>query len=497
MVLTTTLNFLVPSLHPNTLIDLSFPQPKLGAVPSAPEPIVQHLPIKYGEYQPLGSVKRMTKADENQVVVADDKFQVSTLELSSINDDEASPPVVRAQHTVKARSKDVWAGLATVQSGAISALTSGLLTHHPLVHNNSSEPEPVLPSSSTHQSRSVSSPLQCLASSSLAPTSFALGGKEVDVSVWDVERTFGGVNDEVAKTWGDSGKRKKNVLEAGQIWQAKNVPQNNLSLRQPIHHLCLTYLNESPHLIVSGTKAGTVRRFDTRQRKPLSDWKVAREGGVGAVAPGVEHELFFSDRSNLLGSLDLRTGKVLYTYSAATSTASHLLAIPPQEASVDIPKAGSRRVGLASISSDSTFRLHTTTTPPPVTESTSSQNGNAPGNGKSNWGDEGKKGEVLRMVGGASVGNSIWRGYAQREIVVVAPPHTTKGEGHQGEDEDEGDGEGELGDEEVWEVMDEVADEGKDEESDDFADSDSESDVGEEDRVIVKSKPKKKAKRAI
>ncbi|WVF72100.1 hypothetical protein IAT40_006912 [Kwoniella sp. CBS 6097] len=504
MVLTTTLNFLAPSLHPNTLIDLSFPQPKLGAVPSAPEPIVQHLPIKYGEYQPLGSVKRMAQTGENQIVVADDKFQVSNLELSSVNDEEASPPVVRGQHAVKARSKDVWAGLVHVQSGAVSALTSGLLTHHPHVTESSDS------KASSSQSRSVPSPLQCLASSSLAPTSFALGGKEVDISLWDVERTFGAsANEEVAKT-SDSGKRKKNVLEAGQIWQAKNVPQNNLSLRQPIHHLCLTYLNESPHSIVSGTKAGTVRRFDTRQRKPLSDWKVAREGGVGAVAPGAEHELFFSDRSNLLGSLDLRTGKVLYTYSAATSTASHLLAIPPHsseaEATVGVA-AGSRRVGLASISSDSTFRLHTTTTPPSLSASASAGSGaqtsNGNGNGKSNWGDEGKKGEVLRIVGGASVGNPLWRGYAQREITVVIPPSTTnikarRAEGEDGEDDDDEDGE-ELGDEEVWEVMDEVADEGKDEESDDFADSDSgsESYVEEKDRVIVKSKPKKKVKRAL
>ncbi|WVR05292.1 hypothetical protein IAU60_002305 [Kwoniella sp. DSM 27419] len=466
MVKTRTLNFLAPSLHPNTLVDLAFPEPKLGLVPTADEPIVQHLPIKYGEHQPLGSGKRMARTADNEVVIADDKFQVSRLSLSSVDTDEPPPPVVVAQHTVKARSKDVWAGLVPVQGGVVSALTSGLLTYHS-------------PSSTEASgSRTVPSPLLCLASSTAAPTSFAMGGKEVDVSVWDVERTFASsANDKVEKNW-ESGKRKKNVLENGQTWQAKNVPQNNLSLRQPIHHLSLTYLPDSPNLLVSGTKAGTVRRFDTRQRKPLSDWKVAKEGGIGCVVPGVEHELFFSDRSNLLGSLDLRTGKILYTYSSLTATPFHLLSIPPPS-SLDTPEPATRRAGLASVSSDATFRLHTSTTPPE--EGT-----------KGNWGAQGKKGEVLRMVGGVGVSECIWRGYSEREIVVAKPEKEVK----PGQDDEEGDeAEEELGDEEVWEKMDEVADEGKAEDSDDYSDSDS--DEGEQDRVIVKAKPKKKTKRAL
>jgi len=36
-----------------------------------------------------------------------------------------------------------------------------------------------------------------------------------------------------------------------------------------------------------------MRRFDTRQQKPVSDWKVAREGGVGCVAPGAEQSVRF------------------------------------------------------------------------------------------------------------------------------------------------------------------------------------------------------------
>ncbi|WVW82947.1 hypothetical protein I302_104962 [Kwoniella bestiolae CBS 10118] len=472
MVQSQTLNFLVPSLHPNTLIDLSFPSPSLGLVPSAPEPIVQHLPIKYGEHHPLGRAKRMVKTGDERVIIADDKFQISTLELSPLDQEEASPPVVVAQESVKGRKKDIWAGMTGVQGGVVSALTSGLLTYHPTSKSGIEAEETPKASSS----RSVPSPLQCLTSTSASPHSFVTAGKEVDVSIWDIERTFGSSSggmeeDGPARTW-EGGKRKKNVYEVGQIWQAKNVPQNNLSLRQPINHLCLTYLNDSPHLLVSGTKAGTIRRFDLRQRKPLSDWKVAREGGIGCVASGVEQELFFSDQSNLLSSLDLRTGKPLYTYSQMTCTAHQLIPIPSFSAEVE---SGSRQVGLGSISSDATFRLHTTTTPPSEGQ-------------RGNFGGEGKKGEILSMVGGVGVGEGVFRGYSQRDI---SPPKVER-EGGVGEGDGE-EGEEEEDDEKVWEEMSEVVDQGREMSEDEY--SDSESDVGEEDRVVIRNKPKKRVRK--
>ncbi|KAK8869687.1 hypothetical protein IAR55_000255 [Kwoniella newhampshirensis] len=438
MVREKTLNFLAPSLHPNTLLDLSFSEPKIG--PSAPpsEVIVNHLPIKYGDHRPVGGVRRMIRTGENQVVVADDKFQVSTLNLTPLGSETAAPPLVISQESVKGRSKDTWAGLVPLENGTVSALTSGLLTYHPFT--SKSEPS----SSSSSRSRTVLSPLACLASTPLDPTSFALGGKEVDVSLYDVERTFGsggaGGDTEMKE---ENGKRKKSGLEPGQIWQAKNVPNNSLALRQPIYHLSLAYLPSSSNLLVSGTKMGTVRRFDTRQRKPLSDWKVAKEGGVGCVAPGVEHELFFSDRSNLLGSLDMRTGKVLYSYSALTSTPQHLLPLPTFDTTVT-PTPGTRRIGLATICSDATFRIHTTSTPPELQGV------------KGNWGEgNAKKGEVVGMIGGAGVGEGIFRGWGEREVVVEKKE---RGEGEGDENEDDNEDE-----EEVWDGMEEFEDAGEEE----------------------------------
>lgn len=71
--------------------------------------------------------------------------------------------------------------------------------------------------------RSVPSPLLALSSHGKNAIEFALAGKEVDVSVWDVERTFGATGGSPNGSSGAGGKRKKTELEVGEIWRAKNV----------------------------------------------------------------------------------------------------------------------------------------------------------------------------------------------------------------------------------------------------------------------------------
>ena len=74
------------------------------------------------------------------------------------------------------------------------------------------------------------------------------------------------------------------------------LPNDSLSLRQPIHITSLTYLKNttatSCHL-ATGTERGDVRRYDTRSAKrPVADWKgVAEIGGVKAIQTG-SHEQY-------------------------------------------------------------------------------------------------------------------------------------------------------------------------------------------------------------
>lgn len=142
-------------------------------------------------------------------------------------------PTVVAQEEIPHRSGDVWTGLISVAGGSISALTSGLVTYHRL--------------SGESTSRRLASPLLAIASPGPDSTTFALGGKEVDVSEWDVEATFSpGAAEVEPKSAATAGKRKKNELEQGEVWRAKNVSRmHSLPVLAEIHGRCRTTRSRS------------------------------------------------------------------------------------------------------------------------------------------------------------------------------------------------------------------------------------------------------------
>jgi hypothetical protein len=65
------------------------------------------------------------------------------------------------------------------------------------------------------------------------------------------------------------------------------VANDSLSLRQPVHNTCLTFLS-TPQQLLAGTQRGDVRRYDTRTaRKPVAEWKqIAKGNGIGGVEKG-------------------------------------------------------------------------------------------------------------------------------------------------------------------------------------------------------------------
>lgn len=71
-----TLDFLLPSLHPSTLLDVSCP---LTAPGTTGEAVVRHLSIKHGEHQPVGIVKRMLSLGDDKVGL------LKTSELDSLH----------------------------------------------------------------------------------------------------------------------------------------------------------------------------------------------------------------------------------------------------------------------------------------------------------------------------------------------------------------------------------------------------------------------------
>jgi len=144
---------------------------------------------------------------------------------------------------------------------------------------------------------------------------FACGGDEVELSVWNTEQVFSLPQEQPAKT--ETNKRKRdNALFPGELWRGKNVriilftyptlliavlqnfqvPNDNLGLRQPVHITSLTYLSPSSshYHLLTGTELGDVRRYDTRARRPVADWKgIGKIGGVKKVEKGFAEQWVF------------------------------------------------------------------------------------------------------------------------------------------------------------------------------------------------------------
>ncbi|KAJ3761072.1 WD40-repeat-containing domain protein [Lentinula raphanica] len=166
---------------------------------------------------------------------------------------------------------------------------------------------------------------------------FAYGGDEVELSVWNTERAF---QNQVEDLTSSSKNRKRNdTLFPGEIWRAKNVSNDNLGLRQPVRITSLCYLSsssQSSNHLVTGTQLGSVRRYDTRTaRKPVSDWRTAKVGGVEALEQGFnQHEIFVSDSGSNLSALDLRNGRVLYSYKGLAGAVSSIAPSPTLMVSV-------------------------------------------------------------------------------------------------------------------------------------------------------------------
>ncbi|TRM55849.1 hypothetical protein BD626DRAFT_415277 [Schizophyllum amplum] len=163
---------------------------------------------------------------------------------------------------------------------------------------------------------------------------FAYGGEEVELSVWNLEQAFASRPPESATPSAAKKRKRNDVLLPGELWRAKNVANDKLGLRQPVHNTSLTFISStttSVHDIAVGTQLGHVRRYDTRSaRRPVADWeKVAKIGGVKEVQKGLsEHELFVSDQGCNLLSLDLRNGRVAYSYKGIAGAVCSIATAP-------------------------------------------------------------------------------------------------------------------------------------------------------------------------
>ncbi|KAI0093605.1 hypothetical protein BDY19DRAFT_1044938 [Irpex rosettiformis] len=200
---------------------------------------------------------------------------------------------------------------------------------------------------------------------------FAYAGDEVELSIWDTERAFS--SDSVqsideGKAVGPASRKRKRTeqLLSGEVWRAKNLPNDSLNLRQPVRNTAFTYLQTSSapshQNILVGTQFGDVRRYDTRTaRRPVSNWTgIGKTGGIGVIENGLnKNQVFVSDRGSNLYALDLRNGKISFGYKDQGLIPAVELGFSGAVTSIAVSPSF-----LASNAEDRYTRLHSTFPPP-------------------------------------------------------------------------------------------------------------------------------------
>ncbi|KAG2349404.1 hypothetical protein BDR05DRAFT_1055101 [Suillus weaverae] len=289
-----------------------------------------------------GTITGRTKGIQKLALNAAEKTLLSAahangaVSIFSLNEDDQLELLQEWKET-RIKSDQSFIGLAASGSSVFSCTTNGALLMSILKDDNSGV---------NHKLAALPSRL-CDWRLSHDRQTFAYGGDEVEVSLWDTERAFSPPSESSAKgALANSKKRKQSdTLFPGEVWRAKNIPNDFLGLRQPVHNTCLTYLSPSTsanqqHLL-AGTRLGDMRRYDTRAgRRPVAVFKgIAKVGGIKTVEKGSsEHEAFISDHGSNLYAVDLRNGSIAYGYKGLSGTATSLAASPTHLASASIDR---------------------------------------------------------------------------------------------------------------------------------------------------------------
>ncbi|KAL5490491.1 hypothetical protein ACEPAI_5324 [Sanghuangporus weigelae] len=319
-----------------------------------------HVQINSGELDhekaKESGVQKLALLNESDPAVLAAAKSNGALSVLSVNSDDRKLEILKEWKETRYKADHKFVGLDLSSKGLFWCTSNGALGHS-VLEPNAEEASPSF--------RKATLPMP-LCSWSLSPdaSSFAYGGNEVDLSVSDTERTFQETL-EAQEIPSEKSNTTKKIKRGGdlfpaEIWRAKNLPNDALSLRQQIHITSLSYLSSNAagvggvHL-VSGTEGGDIRRYDTRAaRRPIANWTgVAKVGGVGLVQAGLsEHELFVADNGTSLSALDLRNGRTIYSYKKLQGAVTSV--------------AQSSNNFLGSTSRDRYFRLHSTFPPPAI-----------------------------------------------------------------------------------------------------------------------------------
>ncbi|WFD27639.1 hypothetical protein MNAN1_002640 [Malassezia nana] len=184
------------------------------------------------------------------------------------------------------------------------------------------------------------------------PSHFAYGGEQVPLSVWSLAKALEAAQwpmepsaSDEPSTVRSGGKRpaattkssKSRDLLPGELWRAKNLPNDHLSLPRPplIRTLAFAPVPEGATenelrgmRVYVGTKDGIVRVYEPAQKpRPLHEWQIGAkpQGSLRVLhVCASEQALLVGDTSRHLSMVDMNSGRILFQYKDMTGTISDI-----------------------------------------------------------------------------------------------------------------------------------------------------------------------------
>ncbi|ORE03110.1 hypothetical protein BCV72DRAFT_36979 [Rhizopus microsporus var. microsporus] len=194
---------------------------------------------------------------------------------------------------------------------------------------------------------------------------FAIGGKDQDLRVYNIEELLKDKEFEVTDAAGPqkntSTHKKKSTKNTGLIFQAKNVKNDFLDLQQPVWIHDLQFMNKEATKIVVSTHYHQFRLYDTKAgRRPVINAEIGKHPiKVLSVGKDFNHVLF-ADTMGTVGTIDIRTGKRAAQYKGFTGACTALATAPQPE--FEEENNNSKEQFVISTSLDRFLRIHETST---------------------------------------------------------------------------------------------------------------------------------------
>ncbi|CAG8708495.1 14667_t:CDS:2 [Dentiscutata erythropus] len=240
--------------------------------------------------------------DHNQIVVARNSGLVQILDpykdgkMFKICKEFTVKEVASDAHKKNKKFPSKFVGLFANKNVLVTCVSNGIIRYQPINPDDSNNP--TIDKTIGHESN-----LCCLRVHPKENNIFALGGRERDLTLWDVNSNPTPIT---------KNKGSKN----GIIWNGKNIKSDFADLRVPIWITDIQFLDEqNTTKILTGTKYHQIRLYDVKtQRRPVFEASVGHKAVVSLIVGRNKNEVIFSDTVGNIFTVDLRNAKNVGQY---------------------------------------------------------------------------------------------------------------------------------------------------------------------------------------